>query len=393
MKLNFKTYGIGLVFLGLGFISNQSIAQQTENLVENGSFEQTDGKVKKLGSIESALGWVSPTGVRADLFSPTAPPEINVPFNNYGKEEAKEGTNYAGIYAYSFGDKVPRSYIMTKLSTPLKKGLKYCVKFNVSLAEASKYASNQLGAVLSSKPVTTDSKTAIIEKASVLHSDNKVFNAMYNWETVCAEFVATGGEKFITIGNFSSNEETLNEKNKKTEMKIAPAIGAYYYIDDVSVILVDQDQTCDCAKSATDSEYSSMIYQKQISINDKMTPKQKVEIEQIYFAFGKYKLTPIGEEALNLIADQLKANPDMKIEIRGNANELEDKVGAEKPLYADMSNKRINSVIKYLVSKGVAESALIAKPMGSTAPNPDASESDEEELKLAKSRRVTFVVL
>ena len=136
-----------------------------------------------------------------------------------------------------------------------------------------------------------------------------------------------------------------------------------------------------------------MIYQKQISINDKMTPKQKVEIEQIYFAFGKYKLTPIGEEALNLIAEQLKANPDMKIEIRGNANELEDKVGAEKPLYADMSNKRINSVIKYLVSKGVAESALIAKPMGSTAPNPDASESDEEELKLAKSRRVTFVVL
>ena len=203
MKLNFKTYGIGLAFLGLGFISNQSIAQQTENLVENGSFEQTDGKVKKLGSIESALGWVSPTGVRADLFTPSGVPEINVPINAFGKEEAKEGANYAGIYAYSFGDKAPRSYIMTKLSTPLKKGLKYCVKFNVSLAEASKYASNQMGAVLSSKPVTTDSKTAIIEKASVLHSDNKVFNAMYNWETVCAEFVATGGEKFITIGNFS----------------------------------------------------------------------------------------------------------------------------------------------------------------------------------------------
>jgi outer membrane protein OmpA-like peptidoglycan-associated protein len=393
MKLNFKSYGIGLAFLGLGIITNQSIAQQTENLVENGSFEQTDGKVKKLGSIESALGWVSPTGVRADLFTPSGIPEINVPINAYGKEEAKEGTNYAGIYAYSFGDKAPRSYIMAKLSTPLRKGLKYCVKFNVSLAEASKYASNQLGAVLSSKPVTTDSKTAIIEKASVLHSDNKVFNAMYNWETVCAEFVSTGGEKFITIGNFSSNEETLNEKNKKTEMKITPVIAAYYYIDDVSVMLVAEDQPCDCAKAAVESEYSSMIYQKQISINDKMTPKQKVEIEQIYFAFGKYKLTPIGEEALNLIAEQLKANPDMKIEVRGNSNELEDKVGAEKPLYADMSNKRINSVIKYLVSKGVAESALIAKPMGSTAPNPDASASDDEELKLAKSRRVTFVVL
>lgn len=393
MKLNFKTYGIGLVFLGLGFISNQSIAQQSENFVENGSFEQTDGKVKKLGAIESALGWVSPTGVRADLFTPSSVPEINVPLNVFGKEEAKEGANYAGIYAYSFGDKVPRSYIMAKLSTPLKKGLKYCVKFNVSLAEASKYASNQLGALLSAKPITTDSKTAIIEKPQVLHPDNKVYNAMYNWETVCAEFVAGGGEKFITIGNFSSNDETIGEKNKKTEMKVVPVIAAYYYIDDVSVTLVSEEQLCDCVKPANEPEYSSMIYQKSISINDRMTPKQKVEIEQIYFAFGKHKITPIGEQALNLIADQLKANPAMKIEVQGHSNEMEDKVGTEKPIYADMSKKRIDSVIKYLMSKGVPESSLIAKPMGSTVPNSDVNETDEDELKQAKGRRVTFVVM
>ncbi|MBI1837492.1 MAG: OmpA family protein [Flavobacteriia bacterium] len=313
--------------------------------------------------------------------------------NAFGKEEAKDGANYAGIIAYSFGDKVPRSYISTKLSTPLKKGLKYCVKFNVSLAEASKYACNQLGAVLSSKPFGTDSKTAIIEKAQILHTDNKVFNAMYNWETVCAEFIATGGEKFITIGNFSSNEETVNEKNKKTEIKgVTPIIAAYYYIDDVSLTLVSEEQLCDCAKPANESEYSSMIYQKAISINDKMTPKQKVEAEQIFFAFGKAKLTLIGEEALNLIAEQYKANPDMKIEVQGHCNEMEDKLGVEKPMFADMATKRINTVIKYLVSKGIPESALIASSKAATAPNPEASESDEEELKMAKSRRVTFIV-
>ena len=394
MKYNFKKISIALAFLPAMILSNLALAQTAENFVENGSFEQTAGKVKKLGSIEMASGWASPTGVRADLFSPTGPAEISVPENSFGKEQAKEGANYAGIVAFSYGDKISRSYIMAKLSTPLKKGLKYCVTFNVSLSEASKYACNQVGAVLSAKPFGTDSKASIIEKASVvLHAENKVLNATYNWEQICAVFVAQGGEKFITIGNFSSNEETVNEKNKKTEMKVTPVIGAYYFVDDVAVSLITEEQTCNCASgSKKDDEYSTMIYQKSITINDKMTPKQKVEAEQIYFAFGKYKLTPMGEEVLNLIAEQLKANPEMKIEVQGHSNELEDKVGKEKPFYADMANKRISSVFNYLKSKGVPESSIILTPKGSSVPNPDINETDDEELKLAKGRRVTFVV-
>ena len=139
MKLSIKSF---LVALPIGLISISSIGQ--ENLVPNPGFETIEGKMKALGCIENATGWTSPTGVRADLFTPSKNLTINVPENLYGKEDAKEGTNYAGIVGYSFGDAMPRSYIMGKLNSPLKKGMRYCVRFSLSLSESSKFASNQM---------------------------------------------------------------------------------------------------------------------------------------------------------------------------------------------------------------------------------------------------------
>lgn len=376
-------------FMQVG-ISN---AQQGENFVENGSFEETDGKAKKLGSIESAMGWSSPTGARADLFTPSKNPEIDVPLNIYGKEDAKEGSNYAGIVGYSFGDKIPRTYIMSKLTTPLKKGLTYCVKFSVNMAEASKYSSNNIGALLAAKAITTDSKTAIIEKASVLHPDNKVFTNTFGWETVCMQYIAEGGEKFITIGNFETNDKIANEKTKKIELKVNPLIAAYYYIDDVSVTLVDETSPCDCLKPTAEKEFSSLIYQKAIAINDKMSPKEKIQAEQLFFAFGKYKITPIGEQALDLIVEQMKLDASIKVEIQGYTTEAENKAAEQKPYMKDLDKRRIEEVAKYLVSKGVAESRLISNPKGAGNESPDITPEDDEELKMAKNRRITFVVM
>jgi outer membrane protein OmpA-like peptidoglycan-associated protein len=392
MKLNIKKPASFLAVLVLGLSPLTSIAQG-ENLIDNGGFETVEGKLKSLGCIDLAVGWMSPTGVRADIYSPCKIPEINVPENIYGKEDPKEGTNYAGIVGFSFGDAIPRSYLMAKLNMPLKKGMKYCVKFSVSLAEVSKYASNQIGVNFSSKQFGTDSKTAIIEKTHVLDSKNKIFSAMYNWEQVCGVYYAEGGEKFITIGNFTSNENTKNEKIKKDpNMKKAQITAAYYYIDDVVVSLISEDATCDCEIAPEDVAYSTTIYQKVINVNDKMPAKEQIEKQIAYFAFGKNKLTPEAIVSLDLIANLMKANPAIKLDIAGHSDEMEEKVGAEKPVFSDMSNKRINEIMKYLMAKGIQESRLISTPTGSSEPNENITESDDDDLKLAKNRRVTFKV-
>jgi hypothetical protein len=123
MKSNIKTLAAFMLVLPLSFNlyaqkgdkgDKNKKTTEAENLVENGSFEATTGKIKKLGSIDMATGWSSPTGVRADLYIPADKiPEINTPTNFYGKEEPKDGSNYAGIFGYSYNDKMPRSYIMS----------------------------------------------------------------------------------------------------------------------------------------------------------------------------------------------------------------------------------------------------------------------------------------
>ena len=381
-------------FLFIGMTGFTAISQEGENLVPNGSFESTDGKVKKLGSIESAMGWTSPTGARADLFTPGKVPEINTPDNVFGKEAAKEGSNYAGIVGFSYGNKVPRTYLMVKLDAPLKKGMKYCVKFNASLAESSKYASNNVGANFSKKPFATDEKTIIKDVAHVLHHDNEnhKINQTYNWDQICGTYEAEGGEKYLTIGNFYPDDKTKSENNKKPkDMKIDQVIAAYYYIDDVSVILINEGEKCDCLVEEKD-DYSTTIYQKAVVLNDKMTPTQKIEAQQTYYAFGKTTLTTEGKASLDLIAELMKADPAMKLEVMGHSDAEEDKVGVEKPLYADMDQKRVNAVVLYLTEKGIEEPRLIPSPQGSETPSDEIAATDEADLKMAKNRRVTFKV-
>tara|TARA_B110000285_G_scaffold217553_1_gene266038 strand:+ start:8565 stop:9758 length:1194 start_codon:yes stop_codon:yes gene_type:complete len=394
MKLSTKNMKSLIAILAIGLMSLYSFGQdEGQNMVPNGSFEAVDKNPKKLGSIENATGWVSPTGVRADLFVDSKIADIAVPMNIFGKEDPKEGENYAGIVGFSYGDKQPRTYIMIKLDSPMKKGMRYCVKFNTSLAEASKYACNNLGIFFSKKAYGTDAKLPIIEEASVLHfnNDQKKFNARYNWTEIGGQFIASGGEKFLTIGNFYSNGDTKSERVKKDpRVKIKNIASAYYYIDDVSVILLGEDDICDSAEPEVENDFSSMIYQKVYVTNEKMSSKEKVEIQQVFFGFGKKNLSAQGEVVLNNIVAELKANPESKLQIMGHSTEMEDSVGVENDYYAGMDMKRVGTVMKYLMANGIEESRMIPAAKGNLMKNEGITTADDDELKMAKNRRVTF---
>ncbi len=396
MKFSTKSTMKFITTMAFGMMSVLAFGQsEGQNLVPNGSFEQVGKKPKKLGSIENATGWVSPTGVRADLFSGSKVPDIAVPENVYGKESALDGSNYAGIVGFSYGNKLPRSYVMARLEAPMKKGMRYCVKFNVSLAEASKYASNNIGAKLSKKPFGTDSKVSIIEEPSLLHfnNDHKIMSARYNWTEVCGLYQAEGGEKYITLGNFLSDEETKSTRMKKDpKVKVTQTIAAYYYLDNISVVLLGDDESCSCQADDGSNEYSKTIYQRVFKVDEDMTAEEKIELHQVFFAFGKRKITEQGKASLDLIAAELTANPDYKLEIAGHTNAMEDSVGAENDYFADMDNKRIGAVMEYLKGKGIDEGRMIVSRKGHSIPNEESEGEEDEDLRMAKDRRVTFKV-
>ncbi len=369
-------------------------AQQGYNLVDNGSFESIEGKgPKKLGGLESATSWRSATGAKADLFvASNKIPEIDGAKNMYGSETAQDGSNFAGIMVYSQGNKLPRTYITQKLSSPLKKGEAYCVKFYVSLSDNSKFASNNIAANFSKKDLTVEDKKPLIDKSHVREINNRIFTGTYSWERVCGTYVAEGGEKYITIGNFTMTEDTKVDKNKKAGANTAAQIaGAYYYIDNISVQALDEDEKCDCGSDDFKEIGSSVIYSKSDIIKETMSLDDKLKASTIYFGFGRDMILTSANKDLDRVVKWMKDNPNIKVRVVAHTDTEETKVAETRPEYKGIGMRRANNVIKYLMDQGIEESRLIATDKGDRSPAP--SESDNEELNQAKNRRVEFQLI
>ncbi len=365
-------------------ISGFSFAQEDPyaNMVENGSFEEILGKLKREGGIVAAVGWISPTLTAADLFSSKAPEIIGTPTNASGYEEPHEGNNYAGLRAFSYGDKEPRNYVSTKMILPLRKDAKYCVKFYVSLAECSKYASNNLAVSFSKKQYNIDEDRSIMAVSNVMHKDNPVFNGLFGWDEVCGIYTAEGGERYLTIGNFTANGETLNERLKKPKDWMGTQIiSAYYYIDDVSVLMIDGDDECSCEIDA--SEIKTHITYEEAPINPEgLKPEQVAQFTSCYFGYGDATLTESDYGHLNNILKIMTENGgNLKISGHLDTEEVED---------GDVStigDERAQNAKDYLVSKGVDGARI-------TTENKMATEQKDQsgtEYGHAKNRRLTFV--
>jgi len=364
---------------------------QVANLVENGSFEIIKGKVKGLGCVDASADWKNVTSAKADLFvKENKLPIVLTSGNSYGKEEPKEGDNYAGLVVYSPKDKIARNYITSPLAQPMLKGKKYCVSMYISLAEGSKFATNNLGINFHKKqPKQEDNKT-IIEKTSILHHYSKLVSATYGWEKICGTYIAEGGEEFITIGNFTATDKTKTEKAIKIkDYKGLLSDFAYYFVDDISVILVDQKSACECGNQENNKE---TYYHKIIMLEEKMTPIQRIEAHTAFFPFGKYELQETNRSTIDAVIREMKTNPTFIIELFGHLDVNEADLAIKKPLFADLSNRRIREVMKYMIENGIEEKRLISTPKDEKEPNEEILEDDDEDLKLAKNRRVMFIV-
>lgn len=115
----------------------------------------------------------------------------------------------------------------------------------------------------------------------------------------------------------------------------------------------------------------------------------KLEIRNIYFAFGKADLESSSFEVLDRLVSYLKENPAMKIELSAHT----DSRGSD-PANMTLSQKRATSAYNYLLSKGVEKSRLVPKGYGETKPVnkcTNGAKCSEEEFQL--NRRVEIVIL
>jgi len=105
-------------------------------------------------------------------------------------------------------------------------------------------------------------------------------------------------------------------------------------------------------------------------------------VGEVLFDTNKWNIKPEGQAELDKGVAFLLKNPQLKVEIQGHT----DSTGAAA-WNATLSQRRAESVMKYLVSKGVPAAQLTAKGFGPANP---VAPNDTKEGR-AKNRRVDFM--
>jgi len=119
-----------------------------------------------------------------------------------------------------------------------------------------------------------------------------------------------------------------------------------------------------------------------------------VSLKNVFFDLAKATLRPESHIELNKLVDFMVKNPSLKIEIAGHTDTRGD---AKANLI--LSQDRANSVVQYLIEKGINASRLVAKGYGESKPLIADAEIEkmateqEKEIAHQENRRTEYRII
>ncbi len=121
-----------------------------------------------------------------------------------------------------------------------------------------------------------------------------------------------------------------------------------------------------------------------------LIPEEPITVENVYYDFNKWKLRPESFPALDELVNMLNDDPNMQIELSSHT----DSKGSDS-YNMKLSQRRAQSVVDYLVKKGIDKTRLKAQGYGESQPvaeneNPDGTDNPDGR---QKNRRTEFKVL
>jgi outer membrane protein OmpA-like peptidoglycan-associated protein len=323
-------FRLSILFLGL-LGSLQLLGQ---NLVVNPSFEEgnvCDGESSELDSIAS---WQALAGSPRFL-NPQCPlsNEEKVYIQAIKMPNAVEGDAYVGMGIDREGE-----YLGGQLSSPLEAGKQYWVKLRIRLPiRFCNKALDELGVVLTDSVIAPQQKYATIDMPSLklVSNDMSPIEEQLKWQEISALYIAKGGEDKIIIGNFADNNV---ENFKKREPKEC----SYVYIDLVEV-----------------SEFKE-ISLKPYNNNAELSAGARYILKDLEFEPGLEKIKD-GFKTLDGLAERLVEKPELRIEVSGHTDNV-----ADESVNLQFSKARAESVMDYLIAKGVKSAQIVAEGKGSS---------------------------
>lgn len=257
--------------------------QKAQNLIQNGSFENVlnvdcyggfyNGTLPNAHVLDYWYQFQSP-----DYFNPSCRPGgYSSPDSWFGYCPAKHGNSYIGIGMF-IGNYETKEYAYQQLLNPLIGGKIYCLSFYVSKADRFTHAIKNIGALFTVN--LPDYTNLYISDTPQVLNQNGYITDTTQWVLIQGCFTASGGEQYMTIGNFNSNANTDTIFCGSNNILFGSGNDAYYYIDDITLI----DQSTVGFKELNDGN-SFKIYPNPtnsiLTITDKNQQLQNATVEII----------------------------------------------------------------------------------------------------------------
>ena len=349
---------------------------QTSNLVPNPSFEErawcpTDINTSQLRTLKD---WTSPNAATPDHFDVCGTANVAVPGNSFGTQEPVTGAAYAGIVVHSQDRPQYREFLQARLTRPLKPGEWVCVSFWVCPADVSRFVADGVGAALTATPEVTRGEGPLPLTPQIENPRLHILSDRHSWLQLSDAYQATGGETYLTLGNFRPPGATRVLERK--DWGPLSNDWAYLYIDEVKVEPVPDRAACSCLISRYASEVTDPPWQTYLT--------EEVYFDNVLFDFDRSDLTDSARTMLDTVADALLRNRFLVVEVNGHT----DIVGSDG-YNLELSERRARSVLDYLTWKGVDPNRLRLSWHGFRTPTADNTTEDGRR----QNRRVEFIVL
>jgi outer membrane protein OmpA-like peptidoglycan-associated protein len=375
-SISFKMYGRGIFAFCMSLIV---LEQSAQNLAPNPSFEEHSYCPVNFnqGQMEIVKGWRQASQGTADYFNGCSR-LVGVPDNSFGYQQAKEGEGFLGLITFAPSKRNYREYMQAKLTKPMSGGQLYCVSFYISSADRAEYVADGLGAVFTKDKVRNPTDGYIPMSPHLSNPAGNILGDSDSWILLSDVFEATGGEQYVTMGNFLPDTKIDVKRRNVAEDDVKRKWeSAYYFIDDLSIVPVDKRSECTCTIPLIAAEVRD-------SIRWKLPPGKEVSFDNVLFGFDNDELDQESQETLNEVASWMRNNDFLYLEVMGHT----DIIGAEG-YNMDLSERRAKEVIAYLTSLGVPLKRLSIDYYGSRKPVADNRMNEGR----AQNRRVDFLVI
>jgi len=364
------------ILISVGALSFGRAFSQT--YISNGDFEQIS-KCPKFWSEKPSdfklNDWYSPSKATPDYYSACSK-QCNTHTNWMSSTPIKGNGGYAGLITYKPKEsgKEYREYLQTKLTQKLRGGQIYAIRMNVFWPLESGYSVNNIHILMSSISINSNKEGRISATKYLKTIGDKYSARKGEWVELEFEFIASGKEKYLTIGNFEGNPE------QKVEGKYG---FSYLFLDDVvlthktysyqlqgstsvpdvisRVELLDEEEevthelhncscwSCQIRDGLVDKEAVSLE-----SITDfELHKGERIDLNKVVFDYQSGKMSTASKNELNKLYFILDEQPNAKLrfvistyEYTQNGNEIAKETALE--IYNYLRRKGIKNSFTYL---------------------------------------------